>query len=71
MKIVAWNCRGMGNGLAVSGLLDIQKKEVPDILFLSETKLTEKSLGKFRIKLGLMHMVARDCDGKSGGIALF
>ena len=57
MRIVAWNCRSMGN--------------CPDILFLSETKLTEKRLERFKIKLGLMHMVARDCDGKSGGVAMF
>lgn len=39
MKIVAWNCRGLGNGPAVQGLLDVQRKVDPDILFLSETKM--------------------------------
>ena len=43
----------------------------PRHTFLSETKMSKKKLNKFRIKLGLMHMVARDCDGKSGGDALF
>ena len=30
------NCRGLGNQPAVHGLLDLQKAEEPDILFLSK-----------------------------------
>jgi hypothetical protein len=29
----------MGNGPAVNGLLDLQKKEDPDVVFVSETKM--------------------------------
>ena len=41
MKIISWNCRGLGNGPAVQGLLDMGRLEDPDILFLAKTKLTE------------------------------
>ncbi|PNT60744.1 hypothetical protein BRADI_5g03822v3 [Brachypodium distachyon] len=71
MELIAWNCRGLGNGPAVRGLLDIQKKEDPDILFLSKTKMCAKRMDWFRWKLGLTQMFVKDCDGRSGGLALF
>jgi exonuclease III len=61
----------LGNGPAIRSLLEFQKKEDPDVLFLSETKLDEKRLQWFKWKLGLVNMVAKDCDGQSGGLALF
>ena len=71
MKIASLNCRGLGNGPAIRSLLDFQKREDPGVLFLSETKLDEKRLQWFRWKLGLTNMVAKDCEGRSGGLALF
>lgn len=71
MKIVSQNCRGLGNQPAVNGLLDLQKAEEPDILFLSETKLTEKEMECFRWKLNMPNMIVMDCKGRSGGLALF
>ena len=67
MKIVAWNCRGLGNRPAVRGLLGMQKSEGADILFLSETKLDERRMQKFRWMLGLPNMIVKDCEGKGGG----
>ena len=71
MKIIVWNCRGLGNGPAIRGLLNLQKEEDPDILFLSETKMDERGIERLRWKLGLTNMVAKDCKGKSGGLAIF
>ena len=37
MKIIAWNCRGPGNRLAVQELVDIVQAQDPSIVFLFET----------------------------------
>jgi exonuclease III len=71
MKIGGWNGRGCGNGPAVRGLLALQKKEDPDVLFLSETKLDKKGIEKIKYKLGFPNVVFKECEGKSGGLAMF
>lgn len=70
MRITAWNFRGLGNGPTVCGLLDLQKQVDPDILFLSKTKLDGRRMERFKWILGMSNMVVKDCDGKSGGLAL-
>ena len=61
----------MGNPRAVRGLLKCQKSEEADILFLSETKLDERRLEKFKVLLGMGNMEVVDCVGKGGGIVVF
>jgi exonuclease III len=71
MKTVAQNCRGLGNQPAVNGLLELQRTEDPDILFLSETKLVGREMEFLRWKLNMPNMVVVDSVGRSGGLALF
>jgi hypothetical protein len=68
---MAWNWWGLGNGLAVHGLLDIQKKEDPDVLFLSETKHNKQWMEGLRWRLNMLNLVVKDSVGVSGGLALF
>ena len=70
MRQITWNCQGLGNGPTVRSLLNIQKED-PDILFLSETKMEENKVKGFRWKLGMINCFTKDCDGRSGGLALF
>jgi exonuclease III len=71
MKLTAWNCHRLGNRATVRSLLDLQKQEDSDILFLSETKLESKQVEVFSWKLGLTNMLCRPSEGRSGGIVLF
>jgi exonuclease III len=71
MIIAIWNGRGLGNGPAVNGLLDLRKREDPDVLFVSETKMEQDKLEWFRWKLEMPHMMVKNCEGRSGGLVLF
>ena len=71
MKLISWNCRGLGNGPVVRSLLELGRVEDPDVLFLAETRLTEKELDRFRWTLGLTNMTAWNPVGRSRGVALF
>jgi exonuclease III len=71
MKLAAWNCRGLGNNPAVRGLLNFQKSEQVDVLFLSETKLDEKRMMAFKQKLQLGNLVAVDGVGKGGELLCY
>ena len=39
MRLLCWNCRGLGNPYTVRELLLLNKEQVPSVLFLSETRL--------------------------------
>jgi exonuclease III len=71
MKLAGWNGRGLGNSPAVQGLLDLRKREDPDVLFLSETKMKCGKLEWLRWKLEMPNMMVKDCVGQSDGLAIF
>ena len=39
MKLVSWNCRGLGGSIKVEALKNILNTEKPDILLVQETKM--------------------------------
>ena len=71
MRILSWNCRGMGSKWTISYLSEIRHKHKPDFLFLSETKQESEFFLKFQAHFGYDNLVTVDPVGRSGGLALF
>jgi len=70
MRTAAWNCRGLGNDLAVRRLKEIKKKFSPNIIVLMETKQRNDIVKDVCSEVGYDRVVTVPPDGLSGGIAL-
>ncbi|KAF5464386.1 hypothetical protein F2P56_014464 [Juglans regia] len=70
MSLLSWNTRGLGNPRGVRALSDLVREEDPMVLFLQETKLSEKGMEKLKYRLGYKNCLAVSSEGRSGGIAL-
>ena len=70
MIALNWNCRGLGNRRVVEVLTELVRKKAPTILFLMETKLTDREMEPIKAKLGFPSMLAVSCDNRRGGITL-
>lgn len=70
MKLVSWNCRGLGNSAKIEAVKDLLQSDPADILLLQETKiagqaLLEISKTKWKKNTG----IAVNARGSSGGLA--
>ena len=63
MRILAWNCCGLASARAVRALLEIQKRENPDVIFLSESHLGKVKAEKLRRRVGFDHLLLHESDG--------
>lgn len=74
MKILSWNCRGLGNPPAVRALLRLIRLENPICVFLMETRLKSFEMEGIKQKCGFNSCLAVDCRGtgkeRAGGLAL-
>jgi hypothetical protein len=71
MNILGLNCRGLGLDAAVGELRDLCRSYNPRVVFLCETKKRAKEMEKIKWSLGFTNGVAVDCQGRSGGLALW
>lgn len=71
MISLSWNCRGLGNTRSVRVLGNLVKSRKPDFLFLSETLVGEDTIEKLCSKLGFYKYYAVNCNGHSGGLAVY
>ena len=71
MSCIVWNCRGLGNQLAVQELVELVQAKAPAVVFLAETLADEARLDyvKERINFDKKHVVPRITRG--GGLVLF
>jgi exonuclease III len=76
MKLLSWNCRGLGKPSAVRALKKLLKVTCPDVVFLVETKLSESDTkAKYILSCGpLTNVFMVNCNisngNRSGGLAL-
>ena len=71
MKVLSWNCRGIGNDLTVRRLKEMCLKHRPRLLFLSETKNRKLLLQDIQADLGFNKLFTVEALGQRGGLALF
>ena len=70
MRIISWNCRGIGNPWSVRALHDMVRRWKPKIVFLMETKSKAKRMEKIKNKIGFANGLIVPSRGRSGGVAL-
>lgn len=68
MKILCWNCQGLGNTLTVHHYTGISKSHSPDLVFQSEAK--NKEVTKFLAKGGIINNFIVDPLGTACGLVL-
>lgn len=71
MKLLSWNCQGLGNPLTVRELKAMVAQEKPDVLFLMETKNREELLCRIQRRLRFPSSVIENPIGMVGGLAVF
>ncbi|GLT33351.1 hypothetical protein SLA2020_079490 [Shorea laevis] len=69
-KILAWNCRGLGNSMTLAELKKLLRIHTPQLLFLSESKRTVAEMDRIRLELGFSNCFAVGSNGRSGGLAM-
>ena len=70
MKILSWNCRGLGNQTAVDVLSHLVREKAPNVLFLMETKQSMVEMQRIQADLPYHCMVAVPSVCRRGGLAL-
>jgi len=70
MKLLAWNCCGLGSARAVRALLEVRRRLNPDVWLLSETHLDNANADNIRRRAGFDHLLVHESDGRSGGLVL-
>ncbi|KAL4357183.1 hypothetical protein AHAS_Ahas09G0161200 [Arachis hypogaea] len=64
MRIISWNCRGLGNPWAVPTLNNLIKEKGCNLVFLMKTRPKEAKMMRMRYKGDLSNIIGVDCCGK-------
>ncbi|PNT71493.1 hypothetical protein BRADI_2g28415v3 [Brachypodium distachyon] len=71
MKILSWNCWGVGQPRTVQELVHLVQVHRPKVVFLSETRQPCKVVENLKWRLGLRNVIIFKGRGKGGGLAVF
>ena len=70
MKIIVWNCQGLGAARAVHELTNLVKINHPKLLFLTETKRNSNEMKWLKYRWGFEGCFTVDCQGRARGLVL-
>jgi len=70
MKILSWNCQGLGNPWTVCSLHKIVKDQAPDICFLMETRLDIEGIKQWCSELPYKNQFVVKKPRLGGGLAM-
>ncbi|XP_071925834.1 uncharacterized protein [Coffea arabica] len=70
MRVVVWNCQGVGSPLTVPQLREVNHLSSPNIFFLSETKNMKTVIDRIARRLRLDNNVSVEAMNRTGGMAL-
>ena len=68
MIVLAWNCRGLAWASTKRSLRAIIRDICPDVIFLSETKISTSNARNFLGSMGFYNLDFVDPKGKKGGL---
>lgn len=71
MRLLHWNCQGLGNPLTIPHIKDIMRSHNPDIMLLVETKNVNSVVQNLAKDLGYKNVEIVSASGSSGGVAIF
>jgi exonuclease III len=71
MRILIWNCQGLGQARTVQELARLVRELKPDLVFLSETRQNKAAVAKVCSRVGFSNCLPISVEGKGGGLALF
>ena len=69
-EIFSWNCRGLARPAAVRTLRRLIRDQSPDILFISEAKISPPQVSTTLNRLGFFLMSQVAASSSNGGLAL-
>ena len=70
MIVLSWNYQRLGNCSAIEVLYELVRKKAPTILFLMETKLTDREMKPIKTELGFYGLLAVLYNRRRGGLAI-
>lgn len=71
MRILSWNCQGLGNPMTVQALRAIVAQDKPDLIFLMETRNQESVIQQVQRRLKYNNSFVVNPQGLAGGMVLF
>ncbi|XP_043720930.1 uncharacterized protein LOC122668429 [Telopea speciosissima] len=70
MRLISWNCQGLGSPRSVRALKNLLKSEKSDVIFLMETKSQLSRMSRIQRSLKLNNLFTVDATGTARGLAL-